>query len=122
MATPKLTKVDPFVRGDTPLFKFPITLNGTTFDLTDWNAYFTLTANSDPSSNDDAVVPLAEMDIDLDAGTASYQLTNTISAKLVPDTTYYGDVQVNKDPVDTNNFTVVRFTVKVVADYGIGTS
>jgi len=122
MATPKIVKITSFVRGDTPLFSFPITLNGEPFDLTDWSAYFTLTANDDPTSNDDAVIALAEMTIDTDTGTASYQLTNTISSTLVPGTTYYGDVQVNKSPTDTNNFTVVRFTVQVVADFGIGIS
>lgn len=122
MTKPKLVTVDPFVRGDTPLFNFPITMNGEMFDLTGWSAYFTLTANANPSSNSDAVIALAPMVIDVGAGTASYQTTNAITSTLVPATKYYFDVQVNKNPTDTNNFTVVRGTVDVVADFGIGIS
>lgn len=122
MAKPKLVKLDPFVRGDTPLFSFPITLNGEAFDLTDWTGYFTLTADSNPSSNSGAVIALAEMTKDVDAGTMSYQLTNTISETLDPDTKYYFDVQVNKDPVETNNFTVIRGTIETEPDFGRGTS
>lgn len=122
MAKPKLVKVDAIIRGDTPLLVFPITLNREPFDLTDWNGYFTLTNEAAPIDNTGAVVALAEMVKDIVAGTMSFQLTNTITAKLVPETTYYFDVQVNREPVDINNFTVIRGELPVVTDYGVGTS
>jgi hypothetical protein len=59
------------------------------------------------------------MDKDETDNTFSYQVTHTISATLVPGTKYYFDVQVSKDPADTNTFTIARGTVGIATDYGI---
>lgn len=119
MAKPKLTKLDDFIRGDTPLFVFDATVDGTAFDVTDWTGYFTLTANEAPTSNADAVVAAVAMTKNETDNTFSYQLTHTLSSTLTPGTKYYFDVQVTKSPADTNTFTIARGTVGVATDYGI---
>lgn len=119
MAKPKLTKLDDFIRGDTPLFVFDATVDGATFDITDWTGKFTLTANSEPTDNTSAVVPAVTMIKDETDNTFSYQLTHTISKSLTPGTKYYFDVQVQKEPTETNTFTIARGTVSVATDYGV---
>jgi hypothetical protein len=119
MSKPKLTKLDDFIRGDTPLFVFDATVDGTAFDVTDWTGKFTLTANDNPTSNTDAVIQAETMTKNETDNTFSYQLTHTVSAALVPGTKYYFDVQVSKSPAETNTFTIARGTVGIATDYGI---
>lgn len=119
MASPKLTKLDGFIRGDTPLFVFDATVDGVAFDVTDWTGKFTLTANASPTNNTDAVIQAETMTKDETENTFSYQLTHAVSATLTPGTKYYFDVQVSKSPTESNTFTIVRGTVTLVTDYGI---
>jgi hypothetical protein len=119
MSKPKLTKLDDFIRGDTPLFVFNATVDGVALDITSWTGVFTLTSNATPTGNTDAVISAATMTKDTVARTFSYQLTHALSQTLVPGTTYYFDVQIQKTPTETNTFTIARGTVGVATDFGV---
>lgn len=117
MANPVVTKLDNMIRGDTPLLVFPIKVNNQPYDLTGWTAKITITANSAPSSNGDALVDKATCDID--ENEVSYQITTTVSDQFVVGQQYYGDIELSKSPETSNTFTPVRFSFKVVTDYGV---
>jgi len=117
MAKPKIIKLDSIVRGDTPLISVPITVNGTPFDLTGWDAKITITANPTPTDNTDAIVDKEACTVD--ENTVSYQLATTVTEGLAPGTTYYGDIELSKSPATTNTFTPLRFSFQVVTDFGV---
>ena len=51
-----------------------------------------------------------------------YQFTNSDTEKFDPTKTYHWDVQINKDPVITNNFTIAKGTFSPLIDFGRGLS
>lgn len=126
----KLTKLTPITRGDTPLFVVPVSVNGVAPDISEYTAYLTLTTNSNPITNADAFLhkTMVTATDDIDPVSAVYgpcfyyQYTNTDTENIDPTATYYCDVQINKSPTDTNNFTILRGTFQPDADYGRGLS
>jgi len=115
----RLTKLDPFYRGDTPLIAVPVTVNGEPADLTGYTAYITFTLNSNPSSNTDAFLHKT-MTTDTVNSRFTYQMTNADTEGFDPEQTYYWDVQINKSPANTNNFTIISGTFKPKTDYSRG--
>ena len=113
----KLDKQEDIIRGDTPLLTFPITVGGLPYDLTGWNARITITTSETPTSNANALVSSAPMDID--GNVLRYQLTTTTSKQFIPETTYYGDIEISKEPVETNTFTPIRFQFEPITDFGV---
>lgn len=114
---PRLPKLaQPIMRGDTPLMRFDL-VDSPNIDLSEWQAYITITPNPAPDNNDDALVAKELMAQDGDSLT--YQLTHSISSQFNPEATYYGDIELTKNPEETNVFTVARFMFSVDRDYGI---
>ena len=113
----KLDKQEDIIRGDTPLLTFPITVGGLPYDLTGWTAKITITSDENPSTNANALVASAPMEVD--GNMLSYQLTTTVTKQFIPDTTYYGDIEISKEPVETNTFTPIRFQFEPITDYGV---
>lgn len=127
MAT-KLTQLKPFYRGDTPLFIVPVRVNTDVADLTGYTGYITFTTNEDPATNADAFLHATmttsvgdTLGLGYD-GYFYYQFTNTDTEQLDPNSTYYWDVQINKAPENTNNFTIATGTFQPKTDYSRGLS
>ena len=124
----KLIKLNPFIRGDTPLFVVPVRVGTVVPDISAYTAYLTFTTNADPTTNADAFlhVPMTTSASDtLGLGYEGYfyhQFTNTETENIDPDSEYYWDVQINKSPQDTNNFTIVRGTFTPDVDFSRGLS
>ena len=113
-----LKKLSDFVRGDTPVLEFDFaTIDGTPIDLTGYTANITITPNPAPTDMSDALVQKATMTIE--GSKASYQLPNSTSMQFVPEQTYYGDVEITKEPTETNTYTPIRFTIMALQDYGV---
>ena len=113
-----LKKLSDFVRGDTPVLEFDFaTIDGTPIDLTGYTANITITPNPAPTDMSDALVQKATMTIE--GSKASYQLPNSTSMQFVPGQTYYGDVELTKVPAETNTYTIIRFTIMALQDYGV---
>jgi hypothetical protein len=86
-----------FFRGDTPLITVPITVAGgvPSGDPSTYTAYFTLTSNGDPTSDSDAAIQKSVTPVAHSSNwTASFQLLNTDTQNLDPNSTYYFDVQL----------------------------
>ena len=113
-----LKKLSDFVRGDTPVLEFDFaTIDGTPIDLTGYTSTITITSNPAPADMSDALVAKAAMTID--GSKASYQLPNSTSMQFVPGQRYYGDVEITKEPAETNTYTLIRFTIMAIQDYGV---
>ena len=113
-----LKKLSDFVRGDTPVLEFDFaTIDGTPIDLTGYTANITITPNPAPTDMSDALVQKATMTIE--GSKASYQLPNSTSMQFVPGQMYYGDVEITKEPTETNTYTPIRFTIMALQDYGV---
>jgi hypothetical protein len=118
-------KLPSFYRGDTPLLVFPVP---EAYDYTGWTGYITFTVNENPQTNSDAFLHKT-MSFD---GTDSlglgypasfyYQMTNTDTESFDPTALYYWDVQINKAPTNTNNFTIASGTFQPRTDYSRGLS
>jgi hypothetical protein len=115
----RLTKITPITRGDTPQLLLPVTVNGVAADLTGYTAYLTITKNSNPTDNTDAVLHTA-MTTDTANSQFTYQFTNTDTENLDPTAVHYVDVQINKSPTSTNNFTILRGSFTPIGDFGRG--
>lgn len=119
----KLTTLQSFYRGDTPLLVFP----ATGADITGYTAILTITTDTNPANNSDAFFHKV---ITTDAAGTSfngqfgpnfnYQFTNTDTENLVPGQTYQWDLQINKSPAGSNNFTILRGTFTPWGDVGRG--
>lgn len=117
----KLTKLKSFIRGDTPLLKIPVTVNGLPADITGYTAQLTITTDPRPVNNTDAFLHVT-MVTDTANSQFTHQFTNTETETLDPTATYYMDVQINKSPANTNNFTILRGTFTVDTDFSRGLS
>lgn len=118
----KLTKLKSFVRGDTPLLVVPVTVNGApATGLSDYAAQLTITTNPRPTNNTDAFLHVT-MATDGPNSQFTHQFTNTETELLDPTATYYMDIQINKSPAETNNFTILRGTFTVDIDFSRGLS
>ena len=120
MAKIKKTKLDDFIRGDTPLLSFPMTLAGVPADLTGYTIAFTVNALENPTPTD---TPIIHIETSGDtSGVASFQLLNdqpsNSTKDLVPGTTYYWDVQLwnNQSGAAKRIITVLIGSFQVVAD------
>jgi hypothetical protein len=99
-----------FTQGDTPLIEFPITVNSVIEDLTGYTAFFTLTSQQTPNSDNNAEVTLSDS---LGSGAvASFQLTNDMTAPLEPTTVYNWDVKL-KDPTGDYFATIINGTANI---------
>lgn len=110
-------KLPAFYRGDTPLIRFPLTLNGSALDLTGYTAIFTMTANPNPTSDTDKEIQIIQASIpDPTLGIVDFQLTNTQTQSLDPTKQHYWDLQL-KDPSGQFFYTILSGTVKIKVDY-----
>ncbi len=118
----KLTKFkNNLTRGDTPVIQFPLTVNGAVANLTGYFATFTITASATGGN------PIIQIAATGDAtGTVSFQLKNgqalNDTSALVPDTTYYWDLQLSNELAGTSLriFTPLRGTLGVDTDFNTG--
>lgn len=118
MTTQKLT----LIRGDSPQLQFTFTSNGSPVDLTDYEAFFTLTAQDNPSDDTLAVIKKSVTPIpNASQGIVYFQLDNTDTNNLDPNTTYYWDVQLKYTP-DNYIFTPIIGVCTVLTDYTRRTS
>ena len=124
----KAIKLKSFYRGDTPLFVVPVTVSNVVADLTDYTGYITFTTNTDPLTNADAFLHATmttSVADDLGLGYSGYfyyQFTNTDTENFDPNSLYNWDVQINKAPENTNNFTIASGTFQPRTDYSRGLS
>lgn len=128
----KATTLTPFYRGDTPYFVMPVSAsNGATLDITGFNAFLTFTINDDPTDNTDAFFhkeittdvtgALINPETGLSFGpNFNHQFTNTETENFDPNAEYHWDLQINKSPSSTNNFTIASGTFKPLTDYSRG--
>lgn len=121
MANNKLSKLPGFTRGDTPLLQIPVTVRGAAADLTGYTGQLTITTNPRPINNTDAFLHVT-MTTDVANSQLTHQFTNTETEGLDPTATYYMDVQINKSPAETNNFTILKGILPIATDYGRGLS
>lgn len=117
----KLTKLDNLIRGDTPLLTFTFSVGTTLVDLTGYIITFTATASQDPDTGDTPIIHISANGNS--TGTVNFQLLNdqpsNATKNLVPNTTYYFDVQIfnNQSGTLKRIMTPVRGTFGVDADY-----
>jgi hypothetical protein len=122
----KLLKLKPFYRGDTPLFVVPVTISSATADLTGYTGYLTFTTSDNPATNAGAFLHTEMTTSTGDtlglgySGYFFYQFTNEDTEQFDPNSIYYWDVQINKAPQDTNNFTIAAGTFQPKTDYSRG--
>jgi hypothetical protein len=111
------SKLPAFYRGDTPLIRFPLTLNGSTLDLTGYTAIFTMTANPAPTTDSDKEIQIVQSPVpNPTLGVLDFQFTNAQTQNLDPNKTHYWDLQL-KDPTGQFFYTILSGTVKVKVDY-----
>jgi len=124
----KVLELNPFYRGDTPLMIIPVRVNGVVADLTGYTAYVTFTTVENPTDNTGAFLHAAMTTSVGDtlglgySGYFYYQFTNTVTENINPDSTYNWDVQMNKAPQNTNNFTIASGTFQPRTDFSRGLS
>lgn len=117
----KLTKLDNLIRGDTPLLTFTFTQGTVPVDLTGYVLSFTATSSQYPDTSDIPVIHITQNGNN--TGIVSFQLLNdqasNATRNLVPNTTYYFDVQIYNNQSGTLKriMTPVRGTFGVDADY-----
>jgi hypothetical protein len=99
-----------FAQGDTPLISVPIKVNSVVEDLTGYTAFFTLTDDPSPNSDNSANVQLS---VTLDStAIANFQLTEALTSPLEPVTAYNWDVKL-KDPTGAYFATIVNGTASI---------
>lgn len=120
MAKIKKTKLDDFIRGDTPLISFPMTVSGVPANLTGYTIAFTVNVLENPSPTDTPIIHIEQAGDS--TGVVTFQLLNdqpsNSTRDLVPGTTYYWDVQLwnNQSGSDKRITTVLIGSFQVVAD------
>lgn len=86
------------IRGDTRQVNCTLTAAGTPVDITGWEAFFTVNANNDPTTDVGAVIEKQTTShLNPTQGQTGFTLENSDTQNLVPGTYFY-DVQF-KDPV-----------------------
>lgn len=103
-------------RDNTPTISFPVTVNSVAPDLTGYTAYFTVTSDSNPTSNSDDAFQIRLNPIpNATTGVVNFTLTNAQTAPLNPQTSYYWHFSL-KD-ASGNIFTILTGPFIVQTNY-----
>lgn len=110
------------IRGDSPQLAFTFTSNGSPVDLTNYEAFFTLTSVTNPNDDSGAAIATQVTPIpNPTQGIVYFQLNATDTTKLDPNTSYNWDVQL-KNTATSTIFTPVIGVCTVLTDYTRRTS